>query len=264
LGVYYTAQSRESPASEVIPLARATQLEALRVDSSLPEAHALLGCCAGMDYHWSEAKRCWDLAMAREPVPRDVLFWYGNHYLLPIGRSLEAAQVESTVLEDDPLNLLYRHHYAVALYLTGRTAEAETELRRVLEVNENFVLALGTLGALCAVRGRFEEALLLTEKANALTPQHNPTIGQLAAILARTGARGRADALLNELRNSDTYGAPTGLTMYYALCGEFDQAAQSAEKAIAERHPSVITILTPILKSHPHWRSLASLMNLPG
>ena len=88
LGIYYTmlANLGIRPSREVIPLARAAELEALRVDPSLPEAHALLGVCDGIDYEWNEAERRWRLAMAREPVSRDIRFWYGNHYLLPIGR----------------------------------------------------------------------------------------------------------------------------------------------------------------------------------
>ena len=38
-----------------------------------------------------------------------VRFWYGNHYLLPIGRTEEAVEVMARGLQEDPLNLLYRH-----------------------------------------------------------------------------------------------------------------------------------------------------------
>ena len=83
LGIYYTmlANLGVRPSREVIPLARAAELEALRVDPSLPEAHALLGVCDGIDYEWSEAESRWRLAMAararftrrsllvREPLP---------------------------------------------------------------------------------------------------------------------------------------------------------------------------------------------------
>jgi len=70
-----------------MPLARAAEEEALRVDPALPEAHALLAVCAGNFGHdWSGAEREWRIAMSREPISRDVRFWYGNHYLLPIGR----------------------------------------------------------------------------------------------------------------------------------------------------------------------------------
>ena len=163
--VYYTmlANLGFRPAREVIPLARAAEQEALRVDPSLPEAHALLGVCDGIEYDWSEAESRWRLAMAREPVSRDVRFWYGNHYLLPIGRIVEAVEAMAWGFEMDPLNLLYRHHLAVGLRHAGRLEDAEAELRKILEIDENFPLALDTLGAICAQQGRFEEALTLTE-----------------------------------------------------------------------------------------------------
>lgn len=79
-----------------------------------------------------------------------------------MGRSVEAVEAESRVLEEDPLNFLYRHHYAVALRHAGRLKGEEVELRKILEMDENFPLAVGTLGAICAQQGRFEEALTLT------------------------------------------------------------------------------------------------------
>ena len=72
---------------------------------------------------------------------------------------LEAVEAMAWGLQEDPLNLLYRHHFAVGLRHAGRLEDAEAELRKVLEIDENFPLALGTLGAVCAQQGRFEEAL---------------------------------------------------------------------------------------------------------
>src|SRR4030095_15250346 len=99
-------------------------------------------------------------------------------------------------LQQDPLNVLYRHHYAVGLRHAGRVEDAEAELRKILEIDENFPHAVNTLGAICAQQGRFEEALTLTERAYTLTPWRHPVIGQLAALLVRAGATSRADALL--------------------------------------------------------------------
>lgn len=266
LGGHYTmlANLGIRPAREVIPLARAAEQEALRIEPSLPEAHALLGVCAGDDYDWSEAERHWRLAMAREPVSHDVRLWYGNHYLLTIGRPLDAVEVMARALEEDPLNLLYRHHLAVGLRHAGRLEDAEGELRKVLEIDENFPLAVGTLGAVCAQQGRFGEALMLTERAHALTPWANPIVGQLAALLVRTGATSRADALIEKLATGNAYGAPTGLAVFYSMCGEFDRAAEWAEQAIEERYPPLVKILGPLLRPSPRWPALAKLMNLPG
>ena len=269
LGGYYTMRANLgiSPAREVMPLARAAEQEALRVEPSLPEAHALLGVCAGTyDYDWDEAERHWRLSMARHPVSRDIRLWYGNHYLLPLGLPVEAVAAMAQAVQEDPLNLLYRHHFAVGLRHAGRLEDAEAELRKVLEINESFPLAVGTLGAICAQQGRFEEALTLTEKAHGLTPWANPLIGQLAALLVRAGDRSRADALIEQLQsdNAHAYGAPTGLAVFHALCGNLDRAAEWAQRAIEERYPPLVAILGPLLRSSPRWPALATLMNLPG
>jgi tetratricopeptide (TPR) repeat protein len=263
LGIYYTmlANLGIRPSREVIPLARAAELEALRVDPSLPEAHALLGVCDGIDYEWNAAELRWRLAMAREPVSRDVRFWYGNHFLLPIGRVAEAVEAMTWGLELDPLNLLYRHHLALGLRHAGKPEDAEAELRKVLEVDENFSLALDTLGAICAQQGRFEEALSLTERAYGFTPWSSQTIGQLAALLVRSGATSRADALIEKLQSGEVCGAPTGLAVFHAMCGEFDRAVEWAGRAIEERHPLLVRTLRPLLAA-PRWSGLTRKMNL--
>ena len=263
LGVHYTMQALRRPAREVIPLARAAQQEALRIDPSLPEAHALLGVCAGMDYRWSEAEEHWGLAMACEPVSRDVLFWYGNHYLLPSGRAAEAVRVESRVLDEDPLNLLYRRLYAIALQHAGRLVDAEGELRKLLEIDEP-PWAVGTLGSVCAQQGRFEEALAATERAYALEPLDYSIAGQLAALLVKAGATGRAGAIIEKLKSGRPYGASIGLALFHALCGEFDQAARWTEEAVEERYPLLVARLGPFLRPSPQWSALVKLMNLPA
>jgi TolB-like protein len=99
LGGYYTmlAHLGIKPVLDVMPLARAAEEEALRIEPSLPEAHGLLGVCAGTyAYDWPEAQRQWRLAMDREPVSHDLHIWYGNHYLLQIGPGPSTGSAESS------------------------------------------------------------------------------------------------------------------------------------------------------------------------
>jgi Tfp pilus assembly protein PilF len=238
--------------------------EALRIDPATPEAHALLGVWAGGydNYDWHRAEQHWRVALAREPVSCHVRFWYGNHYLLPLGRFQDALVAMEQGLEGDPINLLYRNHLAVCLRNAGRLEDAEAELRRVLALDEDFPMAVGTLGAVCAQQGRLGEALMLTEKAHALTPESNPIVGQLAALLVLTGSTSRAETLLERLRPG-TLGSPTGMAMFHAMCGEFDRAAEWTERAIEARYPLLIATLGPLLRSTPRWPALARLMNLP-
>jgi TolB-like protein len=265
LGAFYIMSSWTGlqPAHEAMPLARVLESEALRLDSTLPEARALLGVAIGQyDYDWDEAERQFRLAMTRSPVSRDVLFWYGNHYLVPTGRPREAVEAMQRGLEADPLNLLYRHRLALGLRHAGRPDDAERELRKVLELDENYAYALGTLGAVCAEDGRLDEALALTEKAHALTPKNPIVIGQLAALVRQARDTCRADGLIGQLRPGEAYGAPVGLAVYHGMCGEIQPAANWAARAIEQRFPPVVHILGPLLRTSARWSGLAKMMRL--
>ena len=253
------------PAKEVMPLAAAAEEEALRVDPALPEAHALLGVCAGCFGHdWIGAEHEWQLAMAREPISRDVRFWYGNHYLLPIGRVAEAVETMARGLQDDPLNLMYRHLHARGLRHLGRLDAAEAELRAVLDIDTNFAFAMETLGAVCAQQGNWEAALTFTERAHVLTPWSYTVMGQLAALLDRAGDRKRTEALLEALGTGEAYGASTGLAIFHAMSGDNEQAAAWAARGIAQRFLPQVYMVVPLLKPQREWSALARLMNLPA
>ena len=267
LGGCYTmlANLGFKPAHEMMPLARAAEEKALRVDPALPEAHALLGVCAGgFGHDWIGAEREWRLAMARAPISSDVRFWYGNHYLLPIGRVAEAVETMARALEEDPLNLLYRHLYARGLRHLGRLDEAEAELRAILDVDADFPWALETLGAVCAQQGNSAEALAFTERAHVVTPWSCTVVGQLAALLERAGDRTRADALLRTLGTGEAYGASTGIAIFHAMRGDAEQAAEWAARGIAQRFLPLVYMVAPLLKSQRQWPALARLLNLPA
>jgi serine/threonine-protein kinase len=267
LGGCYTmlANLGFTPAHDVMPLARAAEEEALRVDPALPEAHALLAVCAGgFGHDWIGAEGEWRLAMASEPISRDVRFWYGNHYLLPIGRVADAVETMARGLLEDPLNLAYRHHYARGLRHLGRLDEAEAELRGVLDVDASLPWALETLGAVCAQQGNSEEALALTERAHVVTPWSHTVVGQLAALLDRAGDQTRTDALLKTLGTGEAYGASTGLAIFHAMSGDFEQAAEWAARGITQRFQPLFYVVAPLLKSQRQWPALARLLNLPA
>jgi serine/threonine-protein kinase len=266
LGGCYTmlANMGFSSAHEMIPLARAAEENALRIDPALPEAHALLGVCAGNFGHdWVGAEREWQLAMSREPISHDVRLWYGNHYLLPIGRREEAVETMASALQEDPLNLFYRHHYARGLRHLGRLDEAATELRGILDVDPDSSIAQETLGAVCAQLGDFEEALALTERAQVAKPWSYTLVGQLAALRERVGDRTRAGALRETLGTGEAYGASTGLALFHAMTGNAEQAAEWAAHGIAQRFLPLFYVVAPLLRSQRQWPALARLLNLP-
>lgn len=264
LGIYYTMLGnlgiRRAP--EVIPLARAVEQMALRVDPLLPEAHGILAVCEDSDYRWAAAEKEWALALARVPPSHDVCFWHGNHHLLPMDRIKEAIDAMAPAVQNDPLNHLYRQLYALGLCNAGRWDEAETEIRRILDVDEGFPPALGTLGSIFAQRGQWNEALPLSRRAYDAMPW-TPYMGQLAAVLVATGHDDEAAPLLDRLAGGREVGGSAGLSIFHALRGNPGLAAQYAEQTIDEKYPPFIRVAGPLLRNTPAWPDLMKRMNLP-
>jgi Tfp pilus assembly protein PilF len=254
------------PAHEAMPQARALARRALDCDPSLPEAHTVLGMVAGeYDYDWKEAERRFHLAMAREPVAPSVRERYGHPHLYFIGRPADAAKEVERALEDDPLNPLWRQALGFCLMAAGKEAEATTELRRILDLDENYHLAYSHLAVIETSCGRLAEALTLIEKAYALAPWLHGNSGLRAGLLIRAGDANLAPETLERLGDGQAYGAPLGFMLFHLVCQEIDKAADWAEKGIGQRDPAVIFFLRgPLardLRSSTRWPALARMMN---
>ena len=128
---------------------------------------------------------------------------------------------EAKVLQSDPLNLLYRRLYAVALGHTGRWGEAETEIRRVLDMEADDQ-AWAVLAMVYHSQGRSDEALRYLLGARHIRCRRfppGPITGQMAGLLARAGKGARAASLVDSLRSAQSEAAIVGLAVYYALPG---------------------------------------------
>jgi tetratricopeptide (TPR) repeat protein len=256
------------PANQAWPLVRAHAREALELDPSIPEGHAMLGCvAAGLDYDWKEAERCFRLALARDPVPPFVRTLYAMYYLLPIGRSAEAVQEIESALQEDPLNVMMRLYHAISLTAAGRIEDSCTAFWEILELNPTMAPAYGILACHHMLRGEFEQALPLMEKGYSLTPMMPNAIGGFAGLLMRTGDTQRAEELIRKLQPGDAFGAPRALASYHWILGEFDAAADWVEKGIDQHDPGILTLLRiwleKELRSTPRWAGLMRKLNLP-
>jgi serine/threonine-protein kinase len=255
------ASSGFMPAHEAMPRVREEARKALEIDPSLPEAHAMLGIVAGVyDYDWKEAERRFRLAMAHDPVPPRVREWYGWFYLLPIGRMEEAVEQHEQELKGDPLNVMDRICLAVSLMGVGRLADAQAELHKVLELDEHSAQACSALAVSYARQEKWTEALHVAEKADPMIPL---ATGILAGILRRMGEVDRAEELIQKLMPGAAYGAPSGLTFFYLVCGEIDKAVDWLGKAIEQRDPTAAAYASMFFRSTSRWPKLARLMNLP-
>jgi serine/threonine-protein kinase len=264
----YLASRSLLPAREALSQARAAAQQALRIDPFLPEAHAGLASVATfLDYNWAEAGREYQLAMTRAPVPPTVSHYYGFYYLVPLGRIREAAKELERALKEDPLNLQCQTQLAICLWTDGRHQEASRQFRQVLELDENFWLALLLYGLWHAEDGRPDDALFFVERAYSVAPKNAGSIGALAGLLSRIGDRGRSESLLQELGGSEVYGVPLGMAVFHQVRSEFDTAAEWAQKAIEQRDLNILPATCGPNRKHyveaGRWPALARMLNLP-
>ncbi len=264
----FLAAAGLQPARQAMPLVRQNAQKAVEFDPSLPEAHGMLGIVAGtFDHDWPEVARRFQLAMARPPVPPLVHVWYGFFYLMQVSQPEQAVEQQQGALREDPLNALYRMCLSVSLTAAGRPADAEREVRQVLEVDPAFLYACIAAGALCAMRGNTTDALAFAERAHALGPWNSLAAGLLAAVLERTGDAGRSKVLLETLRSGDEYGASIGIALFHACLGQIDSALEWTEKRARRASPGAALIYlfldNRVLRSSPRWPALAKALNLP-
>jgi eukaryotic-like serine/threonine-protein kinase len=255
------------PPREALPRLREEAQAALDIDPALPEGHAMLGLAAAMfDYDWSEAEQQFRLAMPSGAVPPRVHRYYAHYCLLPTGRFEEAAAQQTLGLRGDPLNLTARGELALCLRAAGRKAEANRELRRLLELDETFWFPYFALGVNLALDGQWGEAGELAEEAYRVAPWFKPIVGFRAAMLERNGDTAAAAALLPELQSSEGYSDLVGPAIYHLVRGDVGGAADWAEKAIDERQPAVLFFLNAhgeTIRTSPRWPALARLLRLP-
>jgi tetratricopeptide (TPR) repeat protein len=258
------------PARDVMEQARAAALKALDLDPGLPEALAALGVgAAAYDFDWKESERWFKLAMSPGSVTYGVRYCYAFYHLMPYGRLDEAVKELERALEGDPLNVGIRIAWINGLHAAGQDDRAIAEADKILETDKTRFGVYLALARVHSFRGQFPEALAAAEKAYQLASWNVRATALFAGILIQSGDQGRAAQLVAKLKaqSGDAYGTPMALTVFHAMCGETDEAADWFEKAIEQRDPAVVgylrTPLMKVLRSSPRWPGLAKLMNLP-
>jgi eukaryotic-like serine/threonine-protein kinase len=245
---------------ETMSAARAYAQNALELAPAEPRAHAVLaGVAALYDHDWNKAGERFRLALATEHVPPEVRFRCAVFYLAPLGRFREALDLIENVVEEDPLNIVFRGVFALVLGLESPD-RAAAEARKAIEIDERHWMPNYAMSMHHLRRGELAEARQFAERSARAAPWMPLTAGLLAGILRRLEENDHAAELLSTLT------APSGLFMYYMVCSEIDAAADWFTKAIAQGEVQPLMWICADsfrFRSTPHWTALARMMNLP-
>jgi tetratricopeptide (TPR) repeat protein len=253
---------------DMAPLAKAAAERALAIDSSLSEAHSVLGLIAGsVEYDWKLAKRHFQTAMSAAPVPALVRVRYALYFLTPLRQFNEALEQYKLALETDPLSMMVHFGLGFALYCQRRYGEAIDHAGKTLELFPEYWLLHFLMGMALGQKGSFQGAIASLKENLRLSPTFTLAAGFLAAAYSKTGMPDQAEKVINDLTHRDSqHVSPACFGVYEAAMGRPDRMFEFLEAAWVERDPYLTRIdAEPYFdpyRTDPRFRALLTKMNL--
>ena len=136
----YTLLALYGEGATAMSEAKTTAEKALRLDSTLAEAHTSLAAVKILhDWDWQGAEQEFHRAIELNPNSAQAHHWYGNLLLGPEGRHDEAIAELLRAQELNPLSQIINADTGFAYYLAGRYDLALPAYQKVLAANPNFV-----------------------------------------------------------------------------------------------------------------------------
>ena len=242
-----------APAVQGFERAREATTRALALEPDLAEGHAGMGwiqMALDQDWHGAEVsyRRALELAPGNALVLTQSGFLAGN-----MGRVDEGIELGRRAVAQDPLSASAYFFLGLIYWTAARFTEAETALRKSLELAPLGAVTRTWLSIALLQQGRGEEAL-----AEALRePEAWGRLFASAVIHHAAGHRAESDAALREL--AEKYGGEAAyqVAQVHGARGEADLAFDWLERAFTQRDAGIFwTKVDPLLRSlrtDPRW-----------
>jgi serine/threonine-protein kinase len=260
------------PAAEVMPRALEAARRALELDPEVAEAHNALACASLLyERDYVLAEREFQKALELNPNYPQARAWYGLFFLLWVSkRDSEAFDQLSRLLQIDPLSGYANVIFSFACVSSGRLLEAVEHARRGVELDPNSYLGQWALAVALECSAQYEEAVVVAERALAMSGRHNWALTTLVSTYAAWNKPENALAVYRELeeRRSREYIQPAMLATAAAAAGEMDRAIAFAREALQKRDPLFVMIARTwpeyqVLWTDPRFLEVVSGLGLP-
>jgi DNA-binding winged helix-turn-helix (wHTH) protein/tetratricopeptide (TPR) repeat protein len=214
--------------------ARASALEALKLDDSLAEAHASLAYVKMFDWDWADALQEFNQAIELNPAYATARHWYAL-YLMAMNRQRDALREIERAREIDPLSLPINAGVAWYFFLTRQYEQSLEECSRTLEMDSNFYMAHFVRGLAYVQMSKHEQALLEYEKGSRLSGGTPLMLAAQAHAYALSKRADAAQKILTQLfqLSRERYVSPYYIAVIYTALGETDKAFEWLESACA-------------------------------
>jgi len=236
LATYYTGLPffTDVPPAEVLPKARAALAQALALDETLAEAHAVNGYIrAYYEWDWRAAEQEFRRALELQPNYADAYFSY-SRFLASRRRLDEAIAQLSHAVELDPLSVSLQANRALLDYFAGRYDDAGTRLRDLLRQDSTDITVKWGLALVQEQQGDPLQAVAVLEPISANSFNRKAS---LAHAYASAGKPARAREVLATMDSAaaDRYVPAYWFALVYVGLGERDKALRYLERAYEER-----------------------------
>jgi len=229
--------------SDAWPKAQAAAMQALGIDSTLPEAHTSLGVVKEhFEWDWPGAERELRRAIELNPNSASAHHWLGE-YLTNMGQFEEGLRETRKAQEIDPLSRLINTTMGRQLYLAGQNDPAIEQLRKVLDIDPKFAPARRLLEEVYAQMGKYKEAVAEREKMLSLFGG-----SELAASVeedfSKSGYRGVLQSWVDGLTevSKREHVSSYSISEAYMRMGEKEKAIKRMQEAYDEHDSELVSL----------------------
>jgi tetratricopeptide (TPR) repeat protein len=206
--------------------AKESALRAVDADPNLPEAHASLGFVRlHYDRDWVDAERELRKAIQLKPSNQVAHRWYA-YSLSAMGRHDEAYAEIERARQISPQSAVIATAVANVLFLAGKFDEAVAQARKSLELDAGAVAAHTILRWAYELKGMDNEAMAAFEQERSFAGDTPTTHAKRAHVLAATGKRDEARAILDEIiaKRHQNWVTAYEIAIIYTWLGDFENA----------------------------------------
>ena len=225
-------------------------LKALELDSTLAEAHSILG-------YWY-LYTGWDFAKAKEHLvyaiklnPSDAFAHCQYGWYLTLVNRVDDAIIEmKKAIEIAPIDPLYQGYLAWLDLYFGQFEEALSEARKTLQLDPNYTMAYMVMGSAYAETGMYFEAIEMHKKGVSISPEYVANLGVTYALAGQNDEALKIAAELEKDMSVNWWNA-YGVAQIYATLGDKDKAINALEIAY-NLHGDFV----PWMSSEPQFKPL--------
>jgi serine/threonine-protein kinase len=242
------------PPQESWRKARIAALDAIRIDSSLAEAHTALGF---VELHYVRntfgAEQEFRTAIQLNPRYAPARQWYA-WCLIASGRAELAIENIEAALDLDPLSPNAHADLALALYFSRRFSDSVSECSRTLRSSPGFYRSHQLLGLNFLQVGEPAKAIENFQLAMSSSGRNSRILVLLAHAYSAVGQLDEAKRIARELTSpSNAYVPAIDFALLYSALGDYDRTFQFLEKAVLEDEGELIWM--PVDPIHDNLRS---------